>query len=77
MPRLAAVRDARDREQRAVAAGPRAGLLGDAGWWQTPLWRWAAHAVVIHRWVAAERLALPVEETARRVAGRHGLEFTS
>ena len=51
---------------------PRA--LGDAGWWLTPLWRYAASAVVICSRAAAERLTVPVEEMARRIAARHGLE---
>jgi hypothetical protein len=52
-------------------------VLSDAGWWQTPLWQYAVYAVVIHSRVAAERLAVPVAEAARRIAARHGLELTA
>jgi hypothetical protein len=48
----------------------------DAGWWQTPLWQYAVFAVVYSR-AAAERLAVPVEEIARRIAARHGLKLTA
>lgn len=44
-------------------------MLSDAGWWQTPLWQYAVYAVVYSR-VAAERLAVPVGEIARRIAAR-------
>jgi hypothetical protein len=50
-------------------------LLSDAGWWQTPLWQYAVYAGVIYSRVAAERLAVPVGEIARRIAARHGLEL--
>ncbi len=52
-------------------------LLSDAGWWQTPLWPYAVYAVVLNSRAAAERLAVPVEEIARRIAARHGLELTA
>jgi hypothetical protein len=51
-------------------------MLSDAGWWQTPLWRYALCAVVIYSRAAADRLAVPVAEIARRIASRHGLELT-
>jgi hypothetical protein len=51
--------------------------LGDAGWWQTPLWRYAVFAVVIYSRAAAERLTVPVEEIVRRIAARHGLELAA
>ena len=50
--------------------------LGGAGWWQTPLWRYAAFAVVTYSRAAAEQLTVPVE-VARRLAARHGLEFVA
>ena len=52
-------------------------LFSDAGWWQTPLWQHAVYAVVIYGRAAAERLAVPVAEVARRVAARHGLELAA
>jgi hypothetical protein len=52
-------------------------LLSDAGWWQTPLWQYAVFAVVIYSRAAAGRLAVPVEEIARRIAARHGLTLTA
>jgi hypothetical protein len=60
-----------------MRGGLRPGLLSDAGWWQTPLWQYAAFAVVVYSGVATERLAMPVEEFARRIAARHGLELTA
>jgi hypothetical protein len=57
-----------------MRGGLQPDLLSDAGWWQTPLWQYAVYAVVIHSRVAAERLAVPVAEIARRIAARHGLE---
>lgn len=47
------------------------------GWWQTPLWQYAVYAVVIYSRAAGERLAAPVDDIARRIAARHGLELTS
>jgi hypothetical protein len=52
-------------------------LLSDAGWWQTPLWQYAVFAVVIYSRAAAERLVVPVEEVARRIAARRGLELSA
>ena len=52
-------------------------LLSDAGWWQTPLWQYAVYAVVIYSRAAAERLAVSVEDIARRTAARHGLDLTA
>lgn len=49
-------------------------LLRDAGWWQEPLWIYAAYAVVIYARAAGERLGLPPAEIARRVGGRHRLD---
>ena len=49
----------------------RPDLLSDAGWWQSPLWQYAVHALVIYSRAAAERLGLPPEEIARRIAARH------
>jgi hypothetical protein len=46
-------------------------------WWQTALWHFAVYAVVIYSRVAAERLADPVAEIARRIAARYGLELTA
>jgi hypothetical protein len=50
-------------------------LLHDAGWWQTPLWQYAVYAVVLYSRAAAERLAVPVEEVARRIAARHDIDL--
>jgi hypothetical protein len=65
----------------AAAACMRGGLqpdlLSDAGWWQTPLWQYAFYAVVIYSRGAAERLAVSVEEIARRIAARHGLALSA
>ncbi|WP_239523934.1 hypothetical protein [Geodermatophilus normandii] len=58
-----------------MRGGPQPGLLSDAGWWQTPLWRYAVFAVVIYSRAAAERRAVPVQLIARRIAARHGLEL--
>ncbi len=59
-----------------MRGGLQPNLSSDAGWWQTPLWRYALYAVVIYSRAAAERLAVPVAESARRIAARHGLELT-
>ncbi len=60
-----------------MRGGLQPDLLSDAGWWQTPLWQYAVYAVVISNRVAAERLAVPVAEIARRIAVQHGLELTA
>jgi hypothetical protein len=60
-----------------MRGGLQPDLLSDAGWWQTPLWQYAVFAVVIYSRAAAERLAVPAEEIARRIAARHGLELTA
>ena len=57
-----------------MRGGVQSDLLSDAGWWQTPLWQ---YAVVMYSRAAAERLAVPVEETVRRIAAQHGLELTA
>jgi hypothetical protein len=41
-----------------------------------PLWKYAVYAVVIYGRAVAERPTVPVEEIARQVAARHGLELT-
>jgi hypothetical protein len=56
-----------------MRGGLQPDLLSDAGWWQSPLWQYAVLALVIYSRAAAERLAVPVEEIARRIAARHGL----
>ncbi len=58
-----------------MRGGLQPDLLSDAGWWQTPLWQYAVYAVVIYSRAAAERLAVPVEEIARRIAAQHGLKL--
>ncbi|PRY42165.1 hypothetical protein LY71_118115 [Geodermatophilus tzadiensis] len=60
-----------------VRGGLQPDLLNNAGWWQTPLWQYAVLALVIYSRAAAERLAVPVEDIARRIAARHGLELTA
>jgi hypothetical protein len=42
-----------------------------------PLWQYAVFAAVIYSRAAAERLAVSVEEVARRVAARQGLKLTA
>jgi hypothetical protein len=61
----------------SMRGGLQPDLLSDAGWWQTPLWQYAAFAVVIYNRAATERLTVTVEAIARRVAARHGLELTA
>jgi hypothetical protein len=39
-----------------------------------PLWQYAVFAVVIYSRAAAERLAVPLEGIARRIAAGHDLE---
>jgi hypothetical protein len=58
-----------------MRGGLKPDLLSDAGWWQTPLWQYAVFAVVIYSRATAERLSVPAEEIARRIAARHGLEL--
>jgi hypothetical protein len=58
-----------------MRGGLQPDLLSEAGWWQTPLWQYAVYAVVIYSRAAAERLVVPVEEIARRIAAQHGLEL--
>ena len=60
-----------------MRGGLQPALLRDAGWWQTPLWQYAVYAVVIYSRAAADRFTVPVEEIARRVAARHGLDLTA
>ncbi|SHN61057.1 hypothetical protein SAMN05660350_01026 [Geodermatophilus obscurus] len=60
-----------------MRGGLQPDLLSDAGWWQTPLWQYAVFAVVIYSRAAAERLTVLVEEIARRIAARHGLELAA
>jgi hypothetical protein len=60
-----------------MRGGLQPDLLSDAGWWQTPLWQYAVFAVVIYSRAAAERLVVPVEEVARRIAARRGLELSA
>ena len=60
-----------------MRGGLRPDLLSDAGWWQTLLWQYALFAVVIYSRAAAERLLVPVEEVARRIAARHDLELSA
>jgi hypothetical protein len=52
-------------------------LLRDAGWWQTPLWQYAVHAVVIYSRAAADRTGAAVPQVARLVAARHGLQLAA
>jgi hypothetical protein len=61
----------------SMRGGLQPDLLSDAGWWQTPLWQYAVFAVVIYSRAAAERLVVPVEEVARRIAARRGLELSA
>jgi hypothetical protein len=59
-----------------MRGGLKPDLVKDAGWWQTSLWQYAVFALVIYSRAAAERLAVPVEDIARRIVARHGLEPT-
>ena len=58
-----------------MRGGLQPDLLSDAGWWQSPLWEYAVFAVVIYCRAAAERLAVPLDEIARRITDRHRLEL--
>ena len=62
-----------------AAACMRGGLLpdvlGDAGWWQTPLWQYAVYAAVIYSRAAAERLDVPLEVIPRQIAARHHVDL--
>jgi hypothetical protein len=58
-----------------MRGGLQPDLFHDAGWWQTPLWQYAVYAVVIYSRAAAERLGVPVEEIARRIAARHNIDL--
>ena len=60
-----------------IRGGLQTDLLSDAGWSQTPLWQYAVFTLVIYSRAAAERLAVPVEDIAGRIAARHGLELTA
>src|SRR5215217_9700912 len=60
-----------------MRGGLQPDLLNDAGWWQTPLWQYTVFALVIYSRAVAERLAVPVEDIARRLAARQGLELTA
>jgi hypothetical protein len=61
----------------SMRGGLQPDLLSDAGWWQTPLWQYAVYAVVVYSRAAGERLTVPVEEIARRIAARHNLELAA
>ncbi|MGY1762411.1 hypothetical protein ACI79G_16020 [Geodermatophilus sp. SYSU D00779] len=61
-------------EGHAHEGGLQPDLLGDASWWQTPLWQYAVFAVVIYSRSAAERRTITVGENARRIATRHSLD---
>jgi hypothetical protein len=41
------------------------------------LWQYAVFAVVLYSRAAGERLAVTVEEIARRIAARRGLELSA
>jgi hypothetical protein len=58
-----------------MRGGLQPDLLSDTGWWPTPLWQYAVFAVVIHSPAAAERLAVPLEVIAPRIAARHHLDL--
>ena len=60
-----------------MRGGLQPDLLHDAGWWQSPLWQYAVYAVVIYSRAAAERLAVPVEDVARRIAARHDIDLAA
>ena len=60
-----------------MRGGVQPDLFHDAGWWQTPLWQYAVYAVIVYTRAAGERLTVPVEEIARRIAAGHGLELTA
>jgi hypothetical protein len=60
-----------------MRGGLQPDLLHDAGWWQAPLWQYAVYAVVIYSRAAAERLEVPVEEIARRIAARHDMNLAA
>ncbi len=59
-----------------MRGGLQPDLLGDADWWQTPLWHYALFAVVIYSRAASEGLGRSVDDITRRIAARHGRELT-
>jgi hypothetical protein len=58
-----------------MRGGLQPDLLNDAGWWETPLWHYAVFAVVNYSRAAAERLSIPLDEIARRIAARHHVDL--
>jgi hypothetical protein len=58
-----------------MRGGLQPDLLNDAGWWETPLWHYAVFPVVSYSRAAAERLSIPLDEIARRIAARHHVDL--
>lgn len=58
-----------------LRGGLEPNLLDDAGWWQTPLWRYACFALLIYARAAAERQGLDVRQVVDRLAAANGLEL--
>ncbi|MGN6332003.1 MAG: hypothetical protein ACTHOD_10175 [Motilibacteraceae bacterium] len=58
-----------------MRGGLEPNLLDDAGWWQMPLWRYAAFALLIYARAAAERQGLDLRQVAERLAAANDLEL--
>jgi hypothetical protein len=52
-------------------------LLGDAGWWQTPLWQYAVYAVVFYGSGSGRMAGDAGGEVVRQIPARHGLELAA
>lgn len=60
-----------------MRGGVQPDLLDDAGWWNTPLWTYAVHALLIYARAAAERQGLELGQVAERLAEAHGIDVTA
>ncbi len=61
-----------------IRAGVYPDLLGEVGWWHNDdLWVYAFYALVIYLRIAAERTSRSVEDVARALATRRGVELDS
>jgi hypothetical protein len=63
-------RPASGAASKPVCTATRAGA-------KSPLWQYAVFAVVFDSRAAAERLGLPLEEIARRIAAWHHLDLSN
>ncbi len=61
-----------------IRAGVYPDLLGEVGWWHDDdLWVYAFYALVVYLRIAAERTSRSVEDVARALAARRGVELDS